>query len=112
MALFHNLLLVSLFIPLCSALNYVGYYCGNAYDDSQTTGNIQQTLAGFVANAESRDLDDFAVSSVGSSRYTIYGLEQCRGDVAGTGNCTTCLLAAAKELPVVCPGKQADARIW
>ncbi|XP_072976458.1 cysteine-rich repeat secretory protein 55 [Typha angustifolia] len=106
--LVYHLLLLSLLLPLCLAADPNGQYCSDSYNGGQIRSNINYVLSDLVAKASVGG--GFAISSYGKGNNTIYGLAQCRGDVS-EGDCSTCLTDAAKQLPLVCPGKS-DARIW
>ncbi|XP_008784711.2 cysteine-rich repeat secretory protein 55-like [Phoenix dactylifera] len=108
MALLHHLLLLSILLPFCTAAtDSIGQYCANSFNGSKIQANIDHVLSDLVAKAS---VGGFATSYSGEGSDVIYGLAQCRRDVS-SDDCSTCLTAAAKKLPTVCPG-QADARIW
>ncbi|XP_010910873.1 cysteine-rich repeat secretory protein 55 [Elaeis guineensis] len=108
MALLHHLLLLSILLPFCTAAtDPIGQHCANSFNGSEIQDNIDHVLSDLVAKAS---VGGFATTYSGEGSDIIYGLAQCRGDVS-SDDCSTCLRAAAKELPTVCPD-QADARIW
>ncbi|XP_020086393.1 cysteine-rich repeat secretory protein 55-like [Ananas comosus] len=92
-----------------AATDPIGHYCASSFKGTQTQANINLVLSDLVAKAS---IGGFAVSSFGGGNGgAIYGLAQCRGDVIGSGDCLSCLVAAAKKLPTTCAG-DADGRIW
>jgi hypothetical protein len=80
----------------------------NISKSSQISANIDALLAQLVSNTASTG---FFTSSYGKGQAQVYGLAQCRGDVVGSKDCSSCIQDAAKQIRQRCPN-QADATIW
>ncbi|ONH92729.1 hypothetical protein PRUPE_8G192200, partial [Prunus persica] len=75
---------------------------------SQISANIDTLLAQLVPKTASLG---FFATSYGKGQDRVFGLAQCRGDVVGSKDCSSCIQDAAKQIRKRCPD-QADARIW
>ncbi|KAG9458227.1 hypothetical protein H6P81_002735 [Aristolochia fimbriata] len=110
---FYNLLpllLLSLILMSSSihGEDRLGEYCNKATNlTAAQKPSIDRVLSALVAQTPG---NGYAVSSFGSGEGRIYGLGQCRGDVAGA-DCSACISDAAKQLPALCAA-ESDARIW
>lgn len=75
---------------------------------SQISANIDTLLAELVSKTAALG---YSATSYGKDQDQVYGLAQCRGDVVGSKDCSSCIQDAAKQIRQRCPN-QADARIW
>ncbi|KAM1003476.1 hypothetical protein FF1_003754 [Malus domestica] len=103
----------SIFIPcILESQDPLGDFCNKdstkISNGTQISQNIDSLLAELVPKTASTG---FLATSYGMNQDQVYGLAQCRGDVVGTKDCSTCIQDAAKQIRQRCPN-QADARIW
>ncbi|KAK6122216.1 hypothetical protein DH2020_044044 [Rehmannia glutinosa] len=109
---YNFLLLLMFFLYICTAKSAdpSAYFCSSdikTNSSSQISRNIDNLLTKLVsATAEI----GFTATSYGEKKAQIYGLAQCRGDVA-QNDCSVCIQEAAKEIHNLCPN-QTNARIW
>lgn len=108
------LLLVLIFFSCCSAESQdpLGDFCNEdstkISNASQISANIDTLLAQLVPKTAALG---FFATSYGKGQDRVFGLAQCRGDVVGSKDCSSCIQDAAKQIRKRCPD-QADARIW
>ncbi|GAV70757.1 Stress-antifung domain-containing protein, partial [Cephalotus follicularis] len=103
-------ILLLLFLFSCGA-DPLGEFCNgdtNITKGSQTSANIDQLLNEVISKIAP---SGYVATFRGKDQYKVYGLAQCRGDVVGSKDCTSCIQDAANQIRQRCPN-QADARIW
>ncbi|PRQ25391.1 putative Gnk2-like domain-containing protein [Rosa chinensis] len=106
-------ILILLVLGICSidAADPMADFCNkdtNISKSSQISANIDALLAELVSKTDSTG---YFATSYGKGQAQVYGLAQCRGDVVGSKDCSSCIQDAAKEIRQRCPD-QAAATIW
>ncbi|XP_050363619.1 cysteine-rich repeat secretory protein 55 [Argentina anserina] len=109
----HSSILVLLVLGICSieAADPMADFCDKdtkTSKSSQVSTNIDALLAQLVSKAPSTG---YSATSYGKGQAKLYGLAQCRGDVVGSKDCSSCIQDAAKEIRQRCPD-EAGAMIW
>ncbi|KAK9944644.1 hypothetical protein M0R45_010204 [Rubus argutus] len=109
----HPSILILLALCICSteATDPMADFCNkdtNISASSRISANIDALLAQLVSKTASTG---FLTSSYGNCQARFYGLAQCRGDVVGSKDCSSCIQDAAKQIRQRCPN-QAEAMIW
>ncbi|KAF3435901.1 hypothetical protein FNV43_RR22993 [Rhamnella rubrinervis] len=103
---------ILLFLLLCTCVaesaDPLGDFCNEDNEIGKgISANIDTLLTKLVSNIASTG---YVATSYGRDPNQVYGLAQCRGDVAKE-DCSTCIQDAAKQIRQRCPN-EADARIW
>ncbi|XP_062023787.1 cysteine-rich repeat secretory protein 55-like [Rosa rugosa] len=106
-------ILILLVLGICSieAADPMADFCNkdtNISKSSQISANIDALLAELVSETPSTG---YFATSHGKGQAQVYGLAQCRGDVVGSKDCSSCIQDSAKEIRQRCPD-QAAATIW
>ncbi|VAH00824.1 unnamed protein product [Triticum turgidum subsp. durum] len=91
----------------CSGVDAISTYCAKNGTSAQTQASIDQVLTALVPRASAAY---YATATAGRSSSAVWGLAQCRGDVARQ-DCSLCLAAAAKEVALSCRGSS-DGRVF
>ncbi|KAM2250489.1 hypothetical protein ACFXTI_004993 [Malus domestica] len=102
------LLIFSVFIllsfPTSTEADYLVHYCPNTTTftpNSTFQSNLNRLLSTLSSNANRST--GFYNATVQTTNNAVYGLFLCRGDVAGTQACETCVATAISEAPQRCP---------
>ncbi|CAN6545028.1 unnamed protein product [Malus baccata var. baccata] len=110
-----------IYLQLCfevKSQDPLGDFCNKDSTKISTGTQISQNIDSLLAELLSCILflfntasTGFLATAYGENQDQVYGLAQCRGDVVGTKDCSSCIQDAAKQIRQRCPN-QADARIW
>ncbi|TQE04132.1 hypothetical protein C1H46_010244 [Malus baccata] len=91
-------------LPTITEADYLVHYCPNTTTftpNSTFQSNLNRLLSTLSSNANRST--GFYNATVQTTNNAVYGLFLCRGDVAGTQACETCVATAISEAPQRCP---------